>query len=322
VSSTIIDFPLDRIVNGLNNRTRFNDAALKTLAANMAGVGLIQPIVLRRVWRVKNGSTTLPVIDVGQASWDNYFTNHNDPTACGQIVAGERRTRAARLAGWTHIRADLRNLTDDQAVSIVLTENLEREDVDPVDEGHGYVTYMAVYGWDERKMAEVGCVTVDRVRECIALTRLLPDLQTMLRSGALPRAHALHLAQLDYNRQASLAEVFTKGRLPAFETFKAMVAELSKQQAEEGQHVLDLGMLYQAKLIAAEATGMRVRLKRLPIAPWLPPLELKLRGKSRLANQLVDYANALPEQARDAVLAVVEALVDLGKLPANESEWT
>jgi ParB family chromosome partitioning protein len=155
-----IEIPLDRIrENPRQPRTTIDAAALATLAASIREHGVIQPILV---------TETL----------DGY-----------QLVAGERRVRAARLAGLERIPAVVRQLADREQLELALVENLQREDLDPLEAAHGYQQLIEEFGFTQDQLAE----RVGRARSTVANTlRLLelhPALQTAVATGAVTEGH-------------------------------------------------------------------------------------------------------------------------------------
>jgi ParB/RepB/Spo0J family partition protein len=112
------------------NRKRFNEMALQELAANIKTMGIVQPIVIRRV------------------------TPTADAPEIFEIVAGERRWRASRIAGLATIPSLLRNLSDLDASKIRIIENLQREDPHPMEEAEGYQQLMLQHGYTADQVAD------------------------------------------------------------------------------------------------------------------------------------------------------------------------
>lgn len=318
----LVQFPLDRIVAGLNNRVHsgFSPASLRELADSLRLHGQVQPIVLRRVW-IWDGVPVATVDGHDTSVWNAAFEAGN-PTAVAQLCAGERRTRAAALVPWTTIEAKLRNLDDKAALSVMFVENGNRVDIDPIDEGEHYRGMKEQYGYTDQAIAEIACRSPELVRDRIALTRLRPELQKLLREKQLPMKHAILLSQLDVNRQAIAKAVFTAGKMPSWSVFQNMVAELSKAQAEEGQlDLFDIARQQAALIVKATKTGQAARLKRLKV-----PADLRCRlavgkGQPMLANQIKAWADLLPEAQRLTAYAVIEALIEVDKLPFDDREW-
>jgi ParB family chromosome partitioning protein len=164
---TITEIPITQIeVNPNQPRKVFDSKSLDELAASIKASGVIQPVVVRR---------------------------HG---AGYQLIAGERRWRAARQAGLARIPAVVREATDAQSLELALVENLLREDLNPVEEAEAYQKLLAQFGWTQEELAQ----RVGRDRSSIAnalrLLRLPEPIQADLRGGRLTMGHALVLLSL------------------------------------------------------------------------------------------------------------------------------
>jgi ParB family transcriptional regulator, chromosome partitioning protein len=163
----LVELPIDQIdVNPNQPRKIFDSKALQELTASIKASGVIQPVVVRRV----NGGY--------------------------QLIAGERRWRAARQAGLDRIPAVVRDATDVESLEIALVENLLREDLNPMEEAEAYHKLLAQFGWTQEELAH----RVGRDRSSIAnalrLLRLPEAIQADLRGGRLTMGHALALLSL------------------------------------------------------------------------------------------------------------------------------
>lgn len=142
-------------------RRHFDQEALQTLAASIRENGLLQPVVVRRG---ENGLY--------------------------QIIAGERRWRACRLAGLTEIPAVILDADDLRAAQLALIENLQREDLNPIEEATGYQTLTASFGLTQEEVA----LRVGRSRPAVAnalrLLTLSEGLRAMVEQGKLSAGHA------------------------------------------------------------------------------------------------------------------------------------
>jgi ParB family transcriptional regulator, chromosome partitioning protein len=166
-NESLIEIPVEQIsVNPNQPRKIFDSEALQELVASIKASGVIQPVVVRKV----NGSY--------------------------QLIAGERRWRAARQAGLEHIPAVVRDATDVESLEIALVENLLREDLNPMEEAEAYQKLLAQFGWTQEELAQ----RVGRDRSSIAnalrLLRLPEVIQADLRGGRLTMGHALALLSL------------------------------------------------------------------------------------------------------------------------------
>lgn len=171
------DIPLDRIVgNPFQPRRTVDGPELEALAASVAEHGILQPILV---------TETL----------EGY-----------QLVAGERRVRAARMAGLTRIPAVIRQLADLHQLELALVENVQRADLNPIEEAHAYRQLIDDFGFSQEQVAG----KVGRARSTVANTlRLLdvePGIQMAVAEGRITEGHARALAGLPGPQQAGLLE--------------------------------------------------------------------------------------------------------------------
>ena len=173
-------------------RRSFDEDALQELAQSISEHGVLQPILVR------------PMIYGGY-----------------QIVAGERRYRASRIAGLTEVPAIIRELSDSETMQLALIENLQRSDLTPLEEAKGYQTLIDEYGFSQEDVAR----TVGKSRSAVANTlRLigLPDeVKDLLEEGKLSAGHARALLIVDDDKAAvDTAKKIVKDGLSVRETEK------------------------------------------------------------------------------------------------------
>jgi ParB family chromosome partitioning protein len=148
-------------------RTVFDDASLNELAKSIADNGVVQPILLR-------------------PKGDRY-----------ELIAGERRWRAAALAGLTRIPALVRNISDDKVLEIALIENIQREDLNPIEEARAYKKLVDTLGFTQETVAEKVGRDRSYVTNYLRLLKLPEDIQNLLQSGRISTGHARTLLGLD-----------------------------------------------------------------------------------------------------------------------------
>jgi ParB family chromosome partitioning protein len=141
-------------------RSRFDDETIKELASSIRTYGVVQPVVVRQL-----------------------------PTGTYQLVAGERRLRAARLAGLELVPAIVRDVDETGALELALVENLQREDLNPIDEARGYESLMELSGTTQADVAERVGRDRSTVANSLRLLELPPDVQDLLADGDLSAGH-------------------------------------------------------------------------------------------------------------------------------------
>ncbi len=167
-----IDLPIDAIAPNPNQpRKVFDDKALRDLSVSLSQSGVLQPVVVRRL-----GS--------------GY-----------QLIVGERRWRAAKMAGLTRIPAVVREASDAQSLELALVENLLREDLNPIEEAEGYQRLLAEFGWTQEELAQRVARDRSSIANCLRLLKLPDLIQADLRAGRLTMGHARALLSV-----VSLAE--------------------------------------------------------------------------------------------------------------------
>ena len=225
-------------------RREFDPEALSQLADSIATHGLIQPIVVR------------------SAGTDGLY----------QIIAGERRWRASKMAGLTEIPVIVKELDDSKAAQVALIENIQREDLNPIEEAAGYKSLMDDYSMTQEEVAK----QVGKSRSAVAnSTRLLdlPDgVKDLVKNGQLSAGHAKVLLSVhDEDEMVRLALNAVAKSLSVRETEKAIKLALRKlkqmaQQAkaldalENGQVPVDYTAELAKKMTAR--IGHRVTIKK------------------------------------------------------------
>ncbi len=209
-------------------RRSFDEDALEELSQSIKEHGVLQPILVR------------PQIYGGY-----------------QIVAGERRYRASRMAGLTEIPAIIKELSDSETMQIALIENLQRRDLSDLEEAKGYQTLMDEYGFSQEEVAR----TVGKSRSAVANTlRLLglpDDVKELLEQGKLSAGHARALLAVDQDKKIKeAADKIVKEGLSVRQTeklVKSMGGAKPKKQA-----VKKLSPYTEVELALTDALGTKV----------------------------------------------------------------
>ena len=157
-----LSLPISQVEPGLKQpRKRFDDVSLADLADSIRVHGIIQPLTVRRL-----------------AS--GYY----------QIIAGERRWRAAKLAGLTEVPAVIIEADDRKVMELGLIENLQREDLNPIEEANGYRTLMEEYGLTQEEVAQQVGKSRSAVANALRLLALPDAIHLLLEEGTLSAGHA------------------------------------------------------------------------------------------------------------------------------------
>ena len=179
------DLELSKIVpNRYQPRREFSDDSIKELAETLDKDGLLQPIVVR-----EDGD-------------DEQY----------EIIAGERRYRAAKSLGWQTIPAIVKNMSDDQAASLALIENLQREDLNPIDEAKAYTNLMELNDLTQTALAKNMGKSQSYVANKLRLLKLDDNVQQALIAGKITARHGramIGLSNADQDRV--LTEIEAKG---------------------------------------------------------------------------------------------------------------
>ena len=153
-------------------RRDFDEEELQALADSILTHGVVQPLTVREL-----------------------------PTGYFQIIAGERRWRAARLAGLSEIPAIIMEADDRKTMELALIENLQRQDLNPVEEAMGYHSLMADYGLTQEETAGRVGKSRPAVANALRLLSLQPDVLLMVRKGTLSAGHARAILSLKSEKQ-------------------------------------------------------------------------------------------------------------------------
>ena len=187
----MVFLPLDRIVpNSSQPRQDFDEDEIKALASSIKESGLLQPILVRKA------------------------TGEAGPLASYEIVAGERRWRAAKMAGLPHIPAVLRQLDDREALELAIVENVQRSDLNPLEEAQAYQKLITDFGATQDQVAQTVSKDRSSVANTLRLLKLAPAVQTMLREGRISAGHGRALLPVNSPEiQLALAEKIEKENL-------------------------------------------------------------------------------------------------------------
>ena len=197
-------------------RTRMDEGALYELAESIKAQGIMQPILVRRLQ-----SKAAPV-QAGQARAATDFA------ASYEIIAGERRFRAAKLAGLTEVPVLLREVPDEAAAAMALIENIQREDLNPLEEAQGIRRLTADFGLTHEQAAQAVGKSRSAASNLLRLLNLTEPVQTMLMAGDIDMGHARALLALDGAAQITAANQVSAKKLSVREA-ESLVKKLSAE---------------------------------------------------------------------------------------------
>ena len=185
-------------------RRRFDEAALQELADSVRQHGIIQPLTVRKL-----------------------------PSGFYQIIAGERRWRAARMAGLREVPVTVIEADEKKAMELALIENLQRADLDPIEEAQGYQQLMQEYGMTQSAVADRVGRSRPAVANALRLLALSAPVLDMVASGAISAGHARAILTLpDENTQLAVAQRVQNLQLSVRQT-ELMCKNMSKPSRKE-----------------------------------------------------------------------------------------
>ncbi len=211
---------LDQLAPGqYQPRTRMDEGALYELAESIKAQGIMQPILVRRLSEQKQ-----PFAQAGQAQ------QATDSIATYEIIAGERRFRAARLAGLDEVPVLVRDVADEAAAAMALIENIQREDLNPLEEAQGMKRLIDDFSLTHEQMAQAVGKSRSAASNLLRLLHLTEPVQTMLMAGDIDMGHARALLALDGAAQVTAASQVAARKLSVREAeslVKRLAAEFS-----------------------------------------------------------------------------------------------
>ena len=208
VGMSLLNLPLEQLQRGrYQPRRDMNPVALQELADSIKAQGVMQPIVVRAI---------------GEDSYE--------------IVAGERRWRAAQMAGLDSIPAIIRQINDDTAMAMALIENIQREDLNPMEQATAMHRFVEEFGLTHQQIAEAVGKARATVSNLLRLMGLPREVKTLLEHGDIEMGHARALLALPENQQAEAARLIVAKGLSVRQTeslVRSLLAAQDKPQTEK-----------------------------------------------------------------------------------------
>ncbi|MFT5588519.1 MAG: ParB family chromosome partitioning protein [Bradyrhizobium sp.] len=188
-------------------RKRMDEGALNELAASIKVQGILQPILVRRI--------------AAQDGIEQY-----------EIIAGERRYRAAQLVGLSEVPVLVKDVDDQAAAAMALIENIQREDLNPLEEAQGIHRLISDFEFTHEQAATAVGRSRSAVSNLLRLLNLALPVQIMLMAGDLDMGHARALLPVDAATQIMLANQIVAKRMSVRDTEKLVTRTTSEQSAE------------------------------------------------------------------------------------------
>ena len=196
---------VDIVPNKDQPRKRFNESALSELADSISQHGVIQPLLVRPL----SGGTY-------------------------QLVAGERRWRASRIAGLKEVPVVIKDLSDEEASVIAMIENLQREDLNAIEEADGIKYLMTKYGLTQEEVSERVGKSRSAVANSLRLLKLPESVSEYVRDGIISAGHAKALLPLeDEDKMVSLCNTIIKDNLSVREVEKIVKSMLTEKKQKK-----------------------------------------------------------------------------------------
>ena len=249
-------------------RSVFDEAALQELADSIEQFGMIQPITVRK-------------LDSG------YY----------QIIAGERRWRAARLANLKEVPVRVLEADDKRAMEMALVENLQREDLNPIEEAKGYQTLMSEYGMTQEETSQSVGKSRPAIANALRLLNLTPPVMAMVEDGDISPGHARALLAIkDEAEQLKLATKVFENSLSVRQTedlSAKILAAMEKQEQPQEQPDTDEIIVNYSSETEKQLTSSMGR-------------KVLIKDKRRRGKIEIEY------YGKDDREALIEALMKLG----------
>lgn len=216
-------------------RKQFDEDALAELSDSILKHGVLQPLLVR------------PMPDGGY-----------------QLVAGERRWRASRMAGLAEVPVVIRSLTDSQVAELALVENLQRENLNPIEEANGYKELSEKFGYTQEEISEIVGKSRSAVANALRLLALPKEVLEYVSSGALSTGHAKAILALeDDESKITLARIVVQNGLSVRETEKLSRTTLKDKEQPKGKKTKKRNPYYdEAELALADVLGRKVSITK------------------------------------------------------------
>ncbi len=226
----LTSLPIERIqANKQNPRSVFSEDELVDLANSIKEKGIVQPIIVREI----------------------------DNTGSYEVIAGERRWRAAQIAQLDNIPAIVKKLSDDDALEIAIIENVQRSNLNPIDEASGYQRLIDIYNYTQEDLAKVIGKSRSYIANILRLNNLPAKVKEYLSEGLLTIGHARALVSLE-NAEHLAGMIVSKG-LSVRQIEQLVKNPAGSQKKSKNSSIKDKNISSLEKLMT-DATGLKVQI--------------------------------------------------------------
>lgn len=265
-SSNSLSLPISQIETYANQpRKYFDEESLHDLADSIREHGILQPLTVRKLS-------------------SGYY----------QIIAGERRWRAARIAGLMQVPAIVIEADDRKMTELALIENLQREDLSPIEEAEGYKNLMDNYNLTQEEAAERVGKSRSAVANSLRLLGLCEEVRGLLEGGRLSGGHARALLPLKGDAQTQAAQTVVAHGLSVRQT-EALVKKLSAKKKEKTYSAEEVLAETYGKIAAEDLSEKLGRTCRIVSGKKKGRIELDYYGMDDL-NDLLDALSAVKKR--------------------------
>ena len=265
--------PLDTMVPGqYQPRTHMDEGALYELAESIKAQGIMQPILVRRLAKGESAGKY-------------------------EIIAGERRFRAARIAGLAEVPVLVREVPDEAAAAMALIENIQREDLNPLEEAQGLSRLVKEFGLTHEQAAQAVGRSRSAATNLLRLLNLAEPVQTMLMAGDIDMGHARALLTLDRATQITAGNQIAAKKLSVREA-EALVKKVSADFSLTRQKSRKDGKSRDVKRLEEELSDL-----------LLAEVEIRVKKSVRRGGKLQEMGEvAIQFGSLDALNGLIERL--------------
>jgi ParB family chromosome partitioning protein len=292
----IIDVPVDGLIPGrYQPRQHLSEESLVELADSIREQGILQPLVVRRV----------PADDSADRSLGEHAGPSEPDRGRFEIVAGERRWHAAKLAGLATVPVIVRELDDRSALAVALIENLQREDLNPIDQAHSLQRLADEFALTHEQVAKAVGRSRASVSNLLRLLDLDSEVKSMLVERRIDMGHARALLSLDRDLQVEMARKAERRGMSVRQVEKAVRTLLDTPPAPADDRTrIDLQTRW-LQLQLEKEVGEKITIRRSKNGTYSLSISFDDLGRlqralQRILELIIRVREAAGPRARDA----------------------